>query len=226
MKQKIFFYIIIVFLSLLICLDSAAVDMGNKYRAEEKEYLLNLARQTLDCYLKNGTIPKVNVEGLTEGLKQERVCFLTLTKKGYGLRGCMGLFKSRAPLYENVIDRAIAAATKDPRFPPVSYDELKDIKIEISILTAPEELRFNSAQELLSKLKPAKHGVIIYTPYGSSTYLPQVWEQLPDKRLFLSYLCRKHGAPPDYWKTNYKNIRVQVYYAIVFSEETYGGNGN
>ena len=187
----------------------------------EKEFLVNLTRQTLYWYLKDGEIPTVEKDTLTDNLKSKKACFITLHKKDVGLRGCMGLFTPIKPLYKNVIDRTIAA-TKDRRFKPVRYDELKDIKLEISVLTEPMPLKFNSSQELLDKLQPLKDGVIITTRYGSSTYLPQVWEQLPDKREFLSNLCAKHSAPYNYWETNYKDIKVQTYQAIVFGEEVYG----
>lgn len=136
----------------------------------------------------------------------------------------MGLFLPEEPLYKNVIDRTIAAAAEDPRFlhNPITYNELKDIKLEISVLIEPKDLKFDSPQDILIKLRPLKDGVIITTKYGSSTYLPQVWEQLPDKRDFLSNLCQKHGAPPAYWETNWKDVTVQIYEAIVFGEEVYG----
>lgn len=189
----------------------------------EKEFLVNLSRQTLYWYLKDGTVPSVDEEDLTENIKSNRTCFVSLYSRNSGLRGCIGLFSSKEPLYKNVIDRTIAA-TEDPRFvdDPVTYNELKDIKLEISVLTDPVELKFSSLQDLLDKLQPFKDGVIITTKYGSSTYLPQVWEQLPDKKDFLSNLCHKHGAPSNYWETNWRDIKIQIYKAIVFGEETYG----
>jgi AMMECR1 domain-containing protein len=108
---------------------------------------------------------------------------------------------------------------------PVAYDELKDIRIEISVLTEPKEISFTSAQGLLDKLRPFEHGVILHTPYGSSTYLPQVWQQLPAKEDFLSQLCLKHGAPEDYWVAHPENLRVEVYRAEHFQEAAYGGTG-
>ena len=192
----------------------------DKYSPEEKIYMLNLARKTLISYLQGNQIPDPESEELSDNLKENRPCFVTLMKKDYGLRGCMGLFSSNRPLYKNIIDRAIAAATKDYRFPPLTYQELKDIKIEISILTEPKELRFNTPEDLLEKLHPFEDGVIIYTEYGSSTYLPQVWEQMPDKQAFLSSLCRKHRAPADYWKTDYQKLRVEIYKAIHFEEKS------
>ncbi len=188
----------------------------------EKMFLLNLARQTLYLYLKSGAIPEVEKGWLTEATEAKRACFVTLKRRGLGLRGCIGMFDPRYPLYSNVMDRAIAAATQDPRFPPVSYNELEDTKIEISVLTPPERLHFSSPPDLLQRLKPLRDGVILTTPYGSSTFLPQVWEQIPEKEDFLSRLCMKHGAPPNYWKINYQNIQVQTYQAIVFGEAIYG----
>ena len=102
------------------------------------------------------------------------------------------LFEARDPLYANVISRTIAAETEDPRFPKVRPDELDDIKLEISVLTPPGDLAYNSPEDLLEKLEPLRDGVIITTRYGSSTFLPQVWEQLPGKEQFLEHLCRKN----------------------------------
>jgi len=195
----------------------------DNYTDKEKEYLINLARQTLYWYLRDRSIPQVNETELSKNLKEKKACFVTLEKRHSGLRGCMGMFEPvDSPLYKNVIDRSIAAATKDPRFTQVEYNELKDIRIEISILTTPQELLFDSPDDLLSKLKPFEDGIILETEYGSSTYLPQVWESFSNKEHFLSSLCRKHGAPANYWKTDYKNMQVNKYKAIVFAEEVYG----
>lgn len=191
----------------------------DKYSQREKEYMLNLARETLVWYLKYKKLPDVKPDELTDNLKENRPCFVTLEKNNR-LRGCIGMFEFDRPLYKNIIDRTVAAATQDYRFPiPVSYEELKDITIEISILTEPKELKFNSPEDLLNKLKPFEDGVILYTEYGNSTYLPQVWEQLPNKEDFLSNLCEKQEAPSDYWKTNYKRLKVEVYKTIHFKEE-------
>jgi AmmeMemoRadiSam system protein A len=130
------------------------------------------------------------------------------------------MFEFNSPLYKNIISRAKAAATEDSRFSPVTAADLKDINIEISILTEPKDLKFSDPQDLLNKIIPFEDGVILYTLYGASTYLPQVWEQLPDKEEFLSNLCEKHGAPGNYWRDSYKNLRVQIYKAVHFKEET------
>lgn len=187
--------------------------------AGDKAYLVKLARQTLEQYLKDRSVPKPDEAKLSPALKEKGACFVTLEKKTSGLRGCMGTFSFSEPIYKTVIDRAIAAATEDPRFNPVSYDELKDIKLEISVLTVPKELPFSSPEDLLSKLVPMRDGVVLSTRYGGSTFLPQVWEQLPNKEEFLSELCMKHGAPPYTWRDDYRNIKVEIYEAIVFGEE-------
>lgn len=220
MKYKIM-VIIMLFLFTTSC-QSKEKEKENSLTDQDKEYLINLARQTLYWYLKDGVKPDPDKSVLSKNLMQKNVCFVTLDKKNFGLRGCMGLFKRKNALYENVIDRAIAAATLDPRFPKVKYDELKNIKVEISVLTEPRVLQFDSPKDLLTKLRPLVDGVILGTRYGQSTYLPQVWEQLPGKEEFLSRLCAKHYAPKNLWKTDYKNIKVWTYQAIVFGEEVYG----
>jgi uncharacterized protein (TIGR00296 family) len=125
-------------------------------------------------------------------------------------------------LYKNIINTTITSAAQDRRYSIVKYDELKDIKIEISVLTEPKELPFSSPEDLLAKLRPGIDGVYLITRYGRSTFIPQVWETLPDKKDFLSSLCKKHGAPRDTWQKDHKNIIVFTYQAIVLSEEVYG----
>lgn len=193
--------------------------------SQDKQFLLRLARQTLERYLAGGSVPEVAPETVSEALRQKAPCFVTLHKKVTGLRGCIGLFERKSPLFENVISRAIAAAVYDPRFQRVAPEELKEIKIEISVLTKPEPLAFESPEDLLSKLRPMMDGVILETPYGSATFLPQVWEQLPDKETFLAHLCMKHGAPANAWKKDYRRVKVKTYQAIVFEEKHYGGDG-
>ena len=147
---------------------------------------------------------------------------MTLDKRGSGLRGCIGIFDRSEPLYKNIISRAVAAAVYDTRFKKVAPDELKEIKLEISVLTKPTPMPYDSPQDLLNKLKPHVHVIIIRTRWGSSTYLPQVWEQLPEKESFLSHLCQKHGAPANTWENGPSELKVSTYEAIVFGEKEYG----
>ncbi len=216
---------------LLFCLISLSLS-GNiygehramdDYTVVEKTFLLNLARAALFYYLKDGSIPKIDEKYIPVSLKQHRGCFVTLEKKSTGLRGCIGYISAPdKPLYKAIIDRAIAAATYDPRFPKVQEAELKDIKIEISILTTPNKLDFKTPNNLLEKLRPNIDGVILQTPYGSSTYLPQVWEHFDDKKSFMDNLSAKHGAPYNIWAQKPEDISVSIYQAIVFGEENFG----
>jgi AmmeMemoRadiSam system protein A len=148
-------------------------------------------------------------------LKENRGCFVTLHKKK-ALRGCIGTIEPVKPLVESVEENAINSAFKDPRFPPLSADELDVVDIEISVLTVPEELAFKDPDELLKKLQPGVHGVILSSGWHKSTFLPQVWKQLPEVDKFLSHLCMKAGMNEDCWKK--KDIRVQTYQAEYFSE--------
>jgi len=191
------------------------------YSDAEKQFLVNLARASIYCYLENKTAPKINEDTLPEKIFRKRGCFVTLTSRGDRLRGCIGNIIAREPLLSGIINRAVDAAVRDPRFMPLKYKELKDIKVEVSILTKPVDLNFSSPADLLSKLNPGKDGVVLQTPYGSSTFLPQVWDQLPNKVLFLNHLSAKHGAPQDIWKTS-DDIKVSIYHAIVFHENEYG----
>jgi AmmeMemoRadiSam system protein A len=221
MKYTLFILALIAF----IAGHSLAVEANtdSAFTDQEKSFLLNLSRQTVSWQLKYDTTPEPDKRKISRILMRHLGCFVTLTHKEKGLRGCIGIFERREPLYKNVISRAIAA-THDRRFRrnPVTHEELKDIKIEISVLTEPRHLYFNSPEGLLCKLRPKVDGVILYTQYGSSTYLPQVWEQIPGKEDFLSYLCRNHGAPMDTWKKDFRNVRIQTYQTIVFYEESYG----
>lgn len=191
----------------------AAIAFYEGLNESEKEFLLNLARRTLESYLTNKTKPVVDEESLSQSLKKVQGCFVTLKKHGR-LRGCIGHILPQEELYKCVMDNAISAALNDPRFSPVEPEELKNIKIEISVLTVPELLVYSSPEDLLNKLKPNVDGVVIRYGWRESTYLPQVWEQLPDKKQFLSSLCLKQGSPPECWK----DAEIYTYHATVFSE--------
>lgn len=188
----------------------------------EKTFLLSLARQTLDLYLKDRRMPEVDPGRLSERLTTAKGCFVTLhVKKTHDLRGCIGYIFPQGPLYKSVMENAVNAAVRDPRFPKVTPGELPELELEISVLTIPEDLGFSGPEDLLEKLEPLRDGVVLKTRYGSSTFLPQVWEDLPDKQEFLSRLCMKHGAPADEWKKG--KVQVQTYQVVVFKEK--GGSG-
>ncbi|MBU2102253.1 MAG: AmmeMemoRadiSam system protein B [Candidatus Omnitrophota bacterium] len=175
---------------------------------DEKKILLRIARSTLQTYLKNKTIP--NVAPLSDNLSQKRGAFVTLTKNGK-LRGCIGRIVGDTALYTVVSQMAIEAATGDPRFAPVRFDELNDIHIEISVLTPFEKI------SSLDEIEVGKHGLIIKKGFSSGLLLPQVpGEYGWDKITFLEQTCLKAGLPPDAYKDG--DAILYKFSAIVFNE--------
>lgn len=193
----------------------SAIVFVESFSNEEKQFLLNLARESAETYLKEGKKIKINEKEVPENLKSEKGCFVTFTEDEQ-LRGCIGHILPQKPLYECVIENAINAAINDERFSPVIYEEMKDIKIDISILGVPVLLEYNSSEELLSKLRAFEHGVILKRENYQSTYLPSVWNQIPDKQEFLSNLCAKGNMKAECWKN--PRTEVYVYTAEDFSE--------
>jgi AmmeMemoRadiSam system protein A len=159
---------------------------------EEEKELLKIARETLESYLSEGKIPHFEVK--SESLKEEMGAFVTLKKKGR-LRGCIGHVEANKPLYEVVSEMAITAATQDPRFSPVTLDELSEIDIEISVLSPLKKV--NNIEEI----KVGRDGLVIKKGFASGLLLPQVpveWGWSREE--FLRQVSLKAGLPPDAWK--------------------------
>ncbi len=182
---------------------------------EEKESLLKLARQALTLGVRGDPLPDLNLEQMPPRLRADGASFVTLTKAGQ-LRGCIGALEARQPLVLDVQKHAVDAALKDFRFPSVQPDELADIELEISYLTEPRPLEYENPDDLLSKLRPGVDGVVLRDGLRRATFLPQVWEKLPQPETFLSHLCRKMGASPDLWR--HKVIKVLTYQVEKFHE--------
>jgi hypothetical protein len=142
-------------------------------------------------------------------LNQPGAVFVTLTQQGE-LRGCIGSLEARRALIDDLQSNARAAAFKDPRFPPLSRDELARTRVEVSILTPAEPMRFSSEADALAQLRPGIDGVILEHGWHRATFLPQVWEQLPDARQFISNLKRKAGLAADFWADDLSLSRYQV----------------
>lgn len=185
---------------------------GDEIPAGVKTFLLKLARDNVNASVK-GLPPVVPIDPPAP-TKEDRGCFVTLTKHG-SLRGCIGYIEPIMPLYEAVIENAKNAALQDPRFAPVAPHELSEIRIEVSVLTKPEPIDYKNSADLLGKIVAGVDGIILKQGYHQSTYLPQVWEQLPGKVQFLENLSVKGGMPPDGWKT----ANVKRYRAIHFQEQ-------
>jgi MEMO1 family protein len=178
---------------------------------ELQHYLLKLARESLEASVNRKPLPSPDT--ITSVLKDNRGCFVTLTLNG-SLRGCIGYIDPIKPLYCAVIENARNAALSDPRFSPVTAKDLNKIRIEVSVLTIPENLIYKDSNDLLGKLRSHVDGVILQNGPYQSTFLPQVWEQLPDKITFLEHLAMKGGMSRDGWK----NANVKVYQAQHFEE--------
>ena len=193
----------------------AAQTQGGAYGPEEQKLLLSLARRTVRQVVTAGTLPEVDATKLSPALTKPKGCFVTLTMDGK-LRGCIGHIMPAEPLYKAVMDNARSAATLDKRFDPVRAEELEKIEIEISILTVPRRLYAGSPLELLAKLRPGTDGVVLQVGSQQATYLPQVWEQFPNKGVFLSSLAAKAGLPASAWQ--HSSAVVWTYQVQAFKE--------
>lgn len=183
---------------------------------EQKTYLLSLARKTISDYFDKKEKTLLDSTKIDKELLSLAATFVTLTEFGQ-LRGCVGNLIAKKPLHQDVINNALLSAFFDNRFPQLKKDELKDIKIEISILSKPAPYSYDNISSLLEQIKSKKHGVIIQNGFNQATYLPQVWDDLPDKIQFLESLSLKAGLPKEAWKE--KTTEFFYYTVEKFSEE-------
>jgi len=191
--------------------------MADSEKLNDKEgiYLLEIARKTIDQEL-TGNKPADKGEPIdSPKLKQKRGTFVTLTINK-NLRGCIGHIFPMESVLEGIKENAVNAAFKDPRFPSLTLRELQNVKIEISILTNPVPLAYSGADDLLQKIRPGVDGVIIKKGFYQAVFLPQVWEQLPDKKEFFTHLCLKAGLEGNEWKKG--NLEVSTYQVQAFEE--------
>jgi len=189
--------------------------MGEQLSSKEKKLLLKIAREALEIGVQGGGVEPLNLNNLPITLQEQGVTFVTLTYGG-NLRGCIGALEATRPLAEDVQQHVIAAALSDYRFAPVTPDELEDITIEISYLTSPSPLKYEDPQDLVGQLRPGMDGVVIRDGTRRATFLPQVWNKIPEIETFLSMLCQKMGSTPELWKQ--KRIEVFTYQVEKFSE--------
>jgi AmmeMemoRadiSam system protein B/AmmeMemoRadiSam system protein A len=185
-------------------------EEGDMLSRDQRKELLKIARDAINYYLENGK--KLEVKSGDKVLNSEMGAFVTLHKKGT-LRGCIGNMVGRGPLYLTVRDMAIAAAVEDPRFPPVTKDEMKDIDMEISVLSPMEKI------DDYNMIEMGKHGVMVRSGWRSGVYLPQVATETGwDRDQFMNSLCaHKAGIQPDAWKTG--GCDIYVFTAEVFGEK-------
>lgn len=144
-------------------------------------------------------------------LDEQGACFVTLEKSG-SLRGCIGSIIAHRSLMEDLLINAQNAAFSDPRFTPVTKEELNDLQIAVSILSAPQQIIFENEEDLLNKIRENQDGIIIKEGNHQAVYLPSVWEQLPDKKEFLNTLKIKAGLRPDYFSQTFQAYRFETVY--------------
>lgn len=189
--------------------------MNGLLSPDDRKRLLELAREAMTDAVTGKRKKDIDISSISDPLRQIGASFVTLTIEG-DLRGCIGTLEAYQPLYRDVQDHAIQSALEDYRFPPVTAEEIPLISIEISRLTSPVPLPYKKPEELPGLLKPHVDGVILKDGFHRATFLPQVWQQLPEPPIFLSHLCQKMGAAPDLWKR--KVLEVSIYHVEEFSE--------
>jgi len=147
-------------------------------------------------------------------LQQYGACFITLTRDTK-LRGCVGTLRAHRALAEDVKANAVAAAFRDPRFPPVAAGEFPVVALEISVLSAVEPMRFDDEADALRQLRRGIDGLVFEYGYHTSTFLPQVWEDFKEPTEFVAHLKYKAGLPPDFWD---KDVRLSRYTVFKWRE--------
>ncbi len=198
--------------------------MSFELTQQEGEFLVKLARHTVENYLETGKINKPPKD-TPQKLFEKCGVFVTInTQHGNEreLRGCIGYPYPTNPLVEAVIDSAINASTQDPRFEPITLEELDNVVFEVSVLTPPEQVKTSNPKEYVKSIKVGEDGLIIERGYHKGLLLPQVpiewgWQE----EEFLCQCCMKAGLPPDSWLT--KDAKIYKFRAIIFDEESPGG---
>ena len=171
--------------------------------------MLRTVDQTLALTLKNGKPPNVDIESFPDALKAEAATFVTLEKNGQ-LRGCIGSLQAHRPLILDLVANTYRAGFKDPRFKPLTAQELPDVAASISLLSTPEPMPFADEADLLSQLRPGIDGLILEDAGRRGTFLPQVWDQLPTAEAFFTRLKGKAGLPANHWSDTVKVQRYTV----------------
>ena len=181
--------------------------------------LLELARRSMEHGLVHHEALPVHLDALPPALAEPAATFTTLRLHGE-LRGCCGTLEASRPLATDVAWSAFRAAYRDPRFDPVREDEVDVVRLEVSVLSAPEPLPVTGEADLLGKLVPGIDGLVIDDGGQRATFLPKVWESLPEPRMFLAALKTKCGLPADYWSDRF---RFERYRATTCSEADTAG---
>lgn len=168
------------------------------FNESQRTTLTELARESIVHGVHHGCPVKVDITQYDPVLRAQGACFITLHKQDQ-LRGCIGALQAERALAADVAHNAYAAAFQDPRFPHVEENELSDLSIHISVLSQPEPLDFSTEDELLKKIRPGVDGLILMDEGHRGTFLPSVWDALPQPKDFLRQLKLKAGLAENHW---------------------------
>ena len=175
----------------------------------ERRWLIDVAWGSIRHGLAQGSSARPDLDGFHGRLRQPGAAFVTLHRLGV-LRGCIGHLEATQPLVLDVADNAFAAAFRDPRFERLEDWELDGLDLDISVLTAPQPIEFRDEADLLAQLVPGEDGLILEGEGRRGTFLPAVWDGLPEPHLFLAELKRKAGLPASYWSPTLKVSRYHT----------------
>tara|TARA_R100001143_G_C3353437_1_gene130908 strand:- start:420 stop:1781 length:1362 start_codon:yes stop_codon:yes gene_type:complete len=185
------------------------VKVQEDYSLAQRQIMLQLARDAIQQALLGNKNFDVKLKLYPQALLKKAASFVTINLNG-ALRGCIGSLQAHRPLLIDIIQNAQSAAFRDPRFKPLSLQEYQQIDIHISVLTEAVPFPVKDRQELLEKIRPGKDGLIIRARGKSATYLPSVWEKIPQPEDFITELRRKAGLDPTGWDADTEVMRYQT----------------
>ena len=181
-----------------------------KLTTDEQKTCLQIARASIKHGLQKGSALQVVTADYSNDLQENFASFVTLHKNGE-LRGCIGALEAYQPLINDIATHAYSAAFQDPRFSPLQESEYEQLDIEVSVLGKAETMSFENEEDLLQQIRPSIDGLILEFEYNRGTFLPSVWEQLPDKKDFLNHLKMKAGLSSQWWDNKVKISRYETF---------------
>lgn len=169
----------------------------------QRHCLIDTATRSIEHGIDTGRPLSVDASAYSQALQVHRASFVTLQIDNV-LRGCIGNLEASRPLISDVADNAFSAAFRDPRFNPLSRSEYLQLDIHISVLSTPEPIEFKDEEDLLGRIRPGIDGLILEARGRRGTFLPSVWDSLPDVDSFLQHLKQKAGLPENFWSDELK----------------------
>lgn len=177
------------------------------FTAIQRQQMLAIARDAINHGCETNELLTVTYDDYSAQLLAHHACFVTVSNDGV-LRGCMGSLSAQEPLVDNIAANAFKAAFRDPRFDQLDERELGYIDIEIAVLSPRVAIESDCEEDLIAQLRPNLDGVLIEEGELSATFLPNTWQQLPDRKEFFRQLKLQAGLAEDYWS---ESIRVERY---------------